>query len=193
MTIPAEEEEGLKTKFGIDSWDRPDEEYAKSPQRRQPFRAIVKDFIQEDVKMTESVASKMLRDLKRIRKLGVYPMDIQARNYKAGFLLDFSVAMTYPHFLFDIRPQWRVKAYKNEDLFAFEDMMKKEGLMVWRPAIRNKAYCAKLRSQSDKCADASAKVLASELKTVPRPKEKTVKARQPRKRGRKAKKTKVVR
>ncbi len=104
MSIPAEEEEGLKKRFGIDSWDRPGEEYAKLPRRRQPFRAIVKDPVQKDVKMTERVARKMLRDLKRIRKVGVYPMDIQARNYKAGFVLDFSVAMTYPHFLFDTRP-----------------------------------------------------------------------------------------
>lgn len=63
-----------------------------------------------------------------------------------------------------------MEAYKNEDLYAFEDMMEDEGLFIWRRAVRNDDYCAKLRSQSDKVDDASAEGLAAELKTVPRPK-----------------------
>ena len=71
--------------------------------------------------------------------------------------------------------------------------MEKEGLVIRRrPERIDDLWCAKLRPQSDKGDDASAEVLASGVKTVPRPKAKTVKGRQSMKRGKKDKGTKVV-
>ncbi len=65
----------------------------------------------------------MLRDLKRIRKLGVYPMDVAARNYKGGLLLDFSVAITEPHYLFAMKSPHQVRTYKRDDLLSFNSMI----------------------------------------------------------------------
>lgn len=103
LTIPAEREEELREKFNIEAWNRPDREYLKPASKRQPFRAIVRDLISEGVPFTSQSVKKILRDLKRMRKLGVYPRDVQARNCKGGLLVDFSVAMTEPHYLFVIQ------------------------------------------------------------------------------------------
>jgi len=92
----------------------------------------------------------MLRDLKKIRKLGVYPMEIAAQNYKGGVLLDFSVAMTKPHNLFPIKPPHRVETYKRDDLLSFDSMMKDEGIATWERALPNPKYCKKLRPRSKK-------------------------------------------
>ncbi len=149
-TIPAEREEELKRKFEIDNWKRPGNEYAKAPHRRQPFRAIIKDLIIEDVPFTEKVAKKMLNDLRRMRRVGVYPMDVQTRNYKNGILIDFSVALTPPHYLFATMPLWRVRGYKRDDLVSWQSLVKEQGILTWERAVRNPEYCKKLRSQNSK-------------------------------------------
>jgi len=146
VALPAEREEELGQKFDAVRWDRPEKEYAKSPSRREPFRAIVKEIIREDPPWTEKVAKKTLKDLKRIRRLGVYPMDICGRNYKGGLLVDMSIAMTKPHYLFDIRPPWRVKLDQAQDLVSWDSMMRDEKVDTWERAFRNEKYCRKLRS-----------------------------------------------
>ena len=88
----------------------------------------------------------MLKDLKKMRELEVYPRDVQARNYVGGFLVDMSVAMTEPHYLFDIRPKWRVERWKEADLISYDNMMEDENIKDPPRATRNETYHAKLRS-----------------------------------------------
>ncbi len=57
-------------------------------------------------------------------------MDIAARNYKGGLLLDFSVAMTKPHYLFAIKPPRQVRTYKRDDLLSFNRMIIDEGVVT---------------------------------------------------------------
>ena len=90
----------------------------------------------------------MLRDLKKIRALGVYPMDIRKRNYRGGLLLDMSAATTAPHYVFDHVPKWRIKAMMRQDLRDNEDMAKDEGFNCI--AQRNEEYCTILRRPSGK-------------------------------------------
>jgi Kinetochore Sim4 complex subunit FTA2 len=140
----------LERKFQIWDWDRPGDEYDKPASERQPFRAIVKELIQEDVPLTAKVADKILRDLRKMRSCGVYPGDIRPRNYKAGLLVDMSVAMTEPYYLFKIRPSWQVEIMKNEELYMWEAMVEEKQLKTrWR-AVRNAEYCAKLRPRKKK-------------------------------------------
>lgn len=146
IIVPADKEEELERDFGVNDWNRPEVEYAKPSSQRQSFRAIVKELIHHDPPFTAKLLKKTLRDLKKIRRLGVYPMDVQARNYKDGLLLDMSVAMTKPHFLFDIKPEWQVSFFKRNDLIQWEKMVRDAGILVWKRALRNKDYCAKLRS-----------------------------------------------
>ena len=146
LTIPAEREEELRQKYNVNDWDRPANEYAKAPHRRQPFRAIVKDLINEDGPFTEKVVKRILRDLKRMHKADVYAMDVKRRNYKNGLLLDFSVAITEPHYLFVIKPEWRIRVYKREDLLDWHTMIDEEGIRTWCRAMPNTECLERLRS-----------------------------------------------
>ncbi len=152
LAIPAEREEELKQRFNIETWNRPDEERAS---KRQPFRAIMKDLVLGTVPFTDKQVKKMLRDLKRLRRLGIYPRDVQTRNYVGGLLVDMSIAITEPHFLFNIRPKWHVREVKLADLLSFDTMMEEEKVGTWHRAARNEEYCGKLRSQ--KAKDSSSK------------------------------------
>lgn len=147
LTIPEKKEEQLEQEFNI-GFERLEEEddNENTPSERRPLCAIVKELIREDVPLSEQVLGKMLRDLKKIRAQGVYPLDIVRRNYKGGRLLDMSIAMTSPHYYFDIWPRWDVELKQREDLLNFDKMVEDEGIDTWRRAVRNDEYCSKLRS-----------------------------------------------
>ena len=117
LTFPAETERQLERDFQIDGFDRPSEEYMKPISLRRPIQAIVKELVREDDPLTAKIADKMLRDLKKMRSRGIYPRDIRPRNYKAGLLVDMSIARTTPHFLFDIRRPKQVARMKNTELY----------------------------------------------------------------------------
>ncbi|KAK3169301.1 hypothetical protein OEA41_008684 [Lepraria neglecta] len=117
ITLPASVKEQLKRKFHISDWDRPGDEYSKPVSQRQPFRAIIKDLIQEDTPLTGKAADKILRDLKKMQRCGIYPGDIRSRNYKAGLLVDLSIARTEPYYLFNIQSARQVAKMKNGDLY----------------------------------------------------------------------------
>ena len=150
LTVPAQREEELKQRFKVDAWDRPSDELSTPISKRQPLRAILKDLVVKDVPLTEAIVKKTLKDLRRIRRLRVYPMDIAARNYKGGLLIDFSIAITEPHYLFAIKPRWRVQRWKHQDLDLWQIMVAEEEIATWERAIPNKEYCKKLRSHDDK-------------------------------------------
>ncbi len=150
LMIPANKEDELRERFGVTSWNRPDKEYLESTSRRQPFRAIVKDLVIEDVPFTARIAKKMLLDLRRMRSFEVYNMDIQARNYKGGRLVDFSVAMTTPHYLFVIKPAWRKEDYQYDDLRSFDYMLDEAKIVTLNRATPNRECLRKLRPRDNK-------------------------------------------
>ncbi len=116
LIFPAEIECQLERDFQIDGFNRPSDEYLKPVSLRRPIQAIVKKLVRQDDPLTAKAADKMLRDLKKMRSIGVYPRDILARNYKAGLLVDMSIARTTPHFLFDIRTPKQVARMMNTEL-----------------------------------------------------------------------------
>lgn len=146
LMLPAQYEEDLEEQFEGLGWNRPFEEYDKPPAERQHLRAIVKELVLEDTDWKHRVAVKMLRHLKMIRKLGIYVMDIKPENYKGGLLVDFSVALTDSHFIFDIKPAFQIQGYKNEDLRAFDAMMRDQQVKTTVRAFRNIQTTRKLRS-----------------------------------------------
>ena len=147
IALPAEREDELKRRFNVEEWDRPDDHYALPTNRRPPLRAIVKKLIRDDVPLSKKSAAKMLRDLKNMRRVGVYPMDVQERNYKGGLLVDMSIAMVKPHYLFDIRPSWQVtEMFQKEDLRNFQTMINNAGINSTLRAMPNREYRKKLRS-----------------------------------------------
>lgn len=150
IPISADKEAQLEREFGVGDWNRPGDEYDKPASQRQPFRAIVKDLVLKDIPLTARVADKMLRDLKRIRRVGIYPGDIRTRNYKAGLLIDFSAARTEPFFLFILRPGLQTRIAKNTDLDMWEDIRRENKLNTRNRALRDEAYCANLRPRKQK-------------------------------------------
>ncbi|KAL8820976.1 MAG: hypothetical protein Q9191_007406 [Dirinaria sp. TL-2023a] len=150
LMISAEREDELRERLGVTAWNRPREEYSKRASRRQPFRAIVKELVTENVPLTAKTAKKMLRDLRIIRSFKVYNMDICARNYKGGLLVDFSVAMTRPHYLFFIKPAWRREGYMYDDLRSFDYMLDEAGIATLARATRNEDYVGHLRPRNER-------------------------------------------
>ena len=94
LNIPASHEATLEKDFGVSKWDRSAMESTLDPSQRQPFRTPVKDLVEaaDNVPTTSRQLSGILRDLRALRRMGVYPMDICARNYRSDRLVDFSVA-----------------------------------------------------------------------------------------------------
>ena len=146
ITLPAETEEDLDQRFKV-SWDRPAEDNDKPVFQRQPFRAIVKELITDDIPLSQKVVNKMVKDLKKIRALGVYPMDVCQRNYRAGLLVDMSLAITDPHYLFGLRPKRHLDDMKREDLANILQIAKDGGFTC---RVRDDEYCAKLRPRGGK-------------------------------------------
>lgn len=148
-TIPATDIHRLGKDFQIDSWeeDGEEQEYNEFPFERYLFRAIVKDLIRDDVRWTHKVVKRIKRDLLRMREQGIYPMDIQSRNYKGGLLLDFSSAMTTPQYYLDTCPDRLYERLMEHDLHYFDQMIKKARVKTWVIAY-NKEYLKKLRSRA---------------------------------------------
>lgn len=117
ITFPAEIERQLERDFQVDDWHRSGQDYNKPVSSRQPIQAIMKDLIVKDEPLTGRVADKMLRGLKKMRSIGIYPGDIYERNYKAGLLVDMSTARTLPHFLYNIRGPKQRARMMNSDLY----------------------------------------------------------------------------
>jgi len=89
----------------------------------------------------------MLRDLLKLRSIGIYPRDIEARNYKGGLLVDFDIAWTDPFWLFDVIDPEQLEMQKEDELERFDDMIKESGVKTPVRAAQNRLYCLKLRSR----------------------------------------------
>ena len=149
MTIPATIEEELDRRFDIYAWDRENDEYKLPVTKREPIRAIVKDLVEDDSPLTEKQFIKMRRDLLKMHKLGVFPQDIRERNYGAGLLLDFSIAITKPHWIFETKRKWELRMMRNDDLNMLQVIILESGVQVWQRVVRNREYCMKLRGCPD--------------------------------------------
>lgn len=149
ITIPAEEGKLLWRKFDIHDWNRTNTDYGRPVSERQPFRAIVKELILKDVPLTGRFADRTLRDVKRMRRCGVYPRDVHPQNYAGGRLVDFREAMTTPYWLFQVRPD-EGEMIKDRELYKWQKMVEENQLDARSRAFRNEEYCTKLRSRKAK-------------------------------------------
>lgn len=145
--MPAAEEDFFEQRFQITSWDRPEDEYEKPVAKRTPFRAIVKELVETDVAFTKKNLPSMLRHLRRLAELGVWPLDILARNYRAGLLLDFSAALTEPHYFLETRQPSQVDSEKREGFLAFDAMVEEAGIQFSKSrAMPSYEFTRKLRN-----------------------------------------------
>ncbi|KAL8869543.1 MAG: hypothetical protein Q9174_004193 [Haloplaca sp. 1 TL-2023] len=145
LSLPARWEAKLNAQFGELDWDRLDDDSAQPVAKRNNLMAIVKDLIHDDVPWTQKVLRRCLKDLKKIREHGVYPMDIRADNYVGGLLVDLSEAYTLPHFIFDIKPPHWARIEKEQDLAMFDSMVDDLRINTNFRATLNYKYRYKLR------------------------------------------------
>lgn len=132
-TIHYKEVHQLGKEFHIEDLEQEAESYQESqvPPERYLYRAIVKELIRDDLPLTHMRVKKMMRDLLKMRELGVYPMDIKSRNYRGCLLVDFSSAITEPHSTFKISPEWQNELTRNTDLVEFDEMVEKVKVKTW--------------------------------------------------------------
>ncbi len=141
LDLPATAEKDLKRVFKIDTWDR------RPSDQQQPLHAIVKDLVRVDFTLDDSVLRKMLRDLKKLMKLDIFPQDIKLSNYGDGMLLDFSITITKPHwrFKFDMALGGASKTLEHEQKVAFQYLLDTCGISTSVRCERDFEFCKKLR------------------------------------------------
>ena len=127
IAIPAAREEELSRRFEVNAWDRPEDDSKLPVTKRQPFRAIVKDLIEDDRPLTEERLVRMRKDLPKMHRLGVYPQDVRERNYGGGLLQGFSIAITKPHWVFETKRPWWIRSMKNDDMNMLQVIMLESG------------------------------------------------------------------
>ena len=149
VAIPAAREQELAQRFEVYAWDRPRDDAQLPVAKKQPFRAIVKDLAEVDRPLTEEDLIRMRRDLLKMHRLGVYPQDVRERNYGGGLLLDFSIAITKPHWVFETKTPWWIRSMINNDMQMLQQIMLESGVKTWHRAVRNREYCMKLRGCPD--------------------------------------------
>jgi hypothetical protein len=151
--VLATEEGSFAKRFNIGDWDRPEEELSFPPSKRQPFRALVKDLVETEPKVTEELVKAMLRELKSLHSMRIYVMDVAWTNYAGGHLVDFSSAWTQP--CFDLRRYIRskkeIQTYKKQDLAYFDVMVEEElGIQTEIKAVPSRKARYDLRPRKNK-------------------------------------------
>lgn len=85
----------------IVDWER------RPEHNKAPIRVIVKEYLQGSSDYTRDMVPAMMKTLKQINSLGIQVWDIKYDNFMQGVPIDFSQAMTVPHFMLDLdSPAW---------------------------------------------------------------------------------------
>jgi len=147
MAIPADPaiERMFSHRFGITDWNRSEEYKHRGEGYRQPFRALVKKFV--DSKITLGKPVNMHRNLKTLRAWGIFQRDVFARNYKNGLLVDFSMSWTDPHWMLSVLSLDELTKKKNSELYQFDEMIEDAGIKTRVKAAPNLMYRKKLRKR----------------------------------------------
>ena len=65
--------------------------------RKDPIRALVKDYVDSKIDFLPHMIPQMMRDIHTYHKYGICIADIKENNYLDGILFDLSRALTVPH------------------------------------------------------------------------------------------------
>ncbi|KAF2187584.1 hypothetical protein K469DRAFT_685491 [Zopfia rhizophila CBS 207.26] len=102
--ITKEQEASLRSQFSSLEWSR-----ANSDADKQ-IRALVKQFIpNKPIHTKVTPIRRMVKDMRTLQGIGVYPRDICARNYRGGLLIDFGMALTEPSCVLNVLPEWMAR------------------------------------------------------------------------------------
>jgi hypothetical protein len=141
LGVSADKEPMLLKRFGVEMWNREDSEVSGN----EPLRALVKELVEVDLPLTDTLLKQMLKDLRALRKMKIYQQDIYPWNYKGGRLVDFSAAFTKPHFMLEIRSPLEIQGFLIRDLVMFDKMVQESNVKTSVRALPNQEYRKKLR------------------------------------------------
>ncbi|KAI0193825.1 kinetochore Sim4 complex subunit FTA2-domain-containing protein [Astrocystis sublimbata] len=121
-------DENFLAEYGIDLWCDlpPDDEYRRKAEG-SPARALVKEYIEEDMDMDEKYLKRMRTTIKWMNRNKVLVNDISPRNFKNGYLLDFGFAWTWPHCLWRNTSRVNMPTILLVDIVLSEEMVEDMG------------------------------------------------------------------
>ncbi|KAI1171532.1 kinetochore Sim4 complex subunit FTA2-domain-containing protein [Nemania sp. FL0916] len=130
------EDEDVLTSYGVDPWSdyTADHEYRKRFEG-SPVRALVKEYIADDVDMDQKTRKRMLASVKWMNRNNILINDVAERNFKGGYLLDFGLAWTKPHCLWQNLSRAQLPIALRADIVMFEEMLDELGF-GWRRSTR---------------------------------------------------------
>ncbi|KAL2277498.1 hypothetical protein FJTKL_15415 [Diaporthe vaccinii] len=91
--------------------------------RREPLRAIVKDYVESSVPWTAPQVPQMYADLEELHKLGILVRVFNQGNYLGGKLVDFSMAWTMYHICIDRALPVSVSVMRSWEPSRFDTMV----------------------------------------------------------------------
>ncbi|KAJ8124547.1 hypothetical protein O1611_g9094 [Lasiodiplodia mahajangana] len=122
-------DEKVLGEYGIDLWCDipPDDEFRKRAEG-SPIRALVKEYIEDDVQIDERAVKRMATAIKWMNRNNILIADIHPRNYKNGYILDFGTSWTKPHCLWQSMSRSKLSVIIRIDRVRFEEMVEDLGL-----------------------------------------------------------------
>ncbi|KAI0154194.1 kinetochore Sim4 complex subunit FTA2-domain-containing protein [Xylariaceae sp. FL1272] len=133
-------DENILKDYGIDLWRdiHVDDEYRQRAEG-SPIRALVKEYVEEDVEFDERTRKRMMTSIKWMNRNNILINDIHAQNFKNGYLLDFGLSWTKPHCLWRNTSRQNMKAVLTVDLVMLKEMNEDDGNPL-RRSSRLKKY-----------------------------------------------------
>ncbi|KAI4595397.1 hypothetical protein KJ359_007072 [Pestalotiopsis sp. 9143b] len=108
-------------------WELPKDEALPSDLSPFPVRALVKELGNCDDTFGPKHVPRMMRDLRKLHRLGIVHFDLKRDAYIDGRLVDFSCARTVPHFLLDkenlLLSIAKVRGKTLKDYFDFDQQL----------------------------------------------------------------------
>ncbi|KAI0537073.1 kinetochore Sim4 complex subunit FTA2-domain-containing protein [Xylaria digitata] len=122
-------DEKVLEEYGIDLWcDIPLDDPYRHTAEGSPVRPLVKEYIEEDTNMDGRALKHMISSIKWINRNNIIVNDTHAGNFKGPYLLDFGLAWTKPHCLWQNISRQRMRAIMTADFQMFEEMLDEIGL-----------------------------------------------------------------
>ncbi|KAK2591286.1 hypothetical protein QQS21_011038 [Conoideocrella luteorostrata] len=131
-------------KIELELWNVDMDYQTSTPGGCKP-RAIVKDIAPTDTGVNSDSLERILRNLTRLNKQGIYNMDIRKDNYCAGRLVDFGSSWTEPHMILDACNARQSYASRAADRAMFDEMVREEEIP--NPKDVKAIHAMKRRSQ----------------------------------------------
>ena len=139
-------EKMFRERFNVTDWNRAKLDYDRPEYERPPFRALVKQLVEGQKAIVNP--AKMLQSLNVLRDGGVYQRDVYARNFLGGLPVDFSIAWTKPHWIFDELIEPNKTTQLDRELYDFDKMMRIERPRTRTRAVRSKMAMRRLRPRN---------------------------------------------